>query len=407
MQGHWETIEVRPLNGLAVPYDIFLVGRESPLGPQDVSRLASLLAAEEYSVNPIHQGEIFAAVIRDSLRDRLGPEAIVSQVIPQIDFTTNTRLLGVRLQDFVLHAGASQDEVPAPPVTAGCLCQKQVMVASPQDTVGQAGDRMNSHRIGCLPVVQDGRLVGLVTSRDLRRVPPRWLVADVMSTELVTVSEDTPLWEAQRLMEEADVERVLVVSGEPPELAVTGVLTKADLLRQAGYQKDPLTGLNTSVCLRAVGETLLGKGQEVTVIFIDLNDFGQVNKQYGHVFGDQVLCNVAGLVRQLSQASVDLACRYGGDEFAVLSTRSGLEARNLAEKLIRGINSLSHPEGVNVTACAGVAGGRRSGLRPGVHLAATIDNLINLASKASTLAKEQNLPVVTAAEARPASYATM
>lgn len=403
LEGQLGTLEVRPLNELSVPYDIFLVGRESPLGPQDVSRLASLLAAEDYMVNPIRQGEIFAAVIRNSLRDRLGPEAIISQVIPQIDSATSTRLLGIRLQEYILHAGASQDEVPAPPLTAGCLRQKQLVVASPQDTVGQASDRMNEHRIGCLPVVQDGRLVGLVTSRDLRRVPPRWLVMDVMSTELVTVSEDTPLWEAQRIMEEAGIERVLVVSGEPPELAVTGVLTKADLLRQAGYQKDPLTGLNTSVCLRAVGETLLGKGQEVTVIFIDLNNFGQVNKQHGHVFGDQVLRNVAGLLRQFSQASVDLACRYGGDEFAILSTRTGLEARNLAEKLIKGINNLTHPGGVNVTACAGVAGGRRSGLRPGIHLAATIDNLINLASKASTMAKKQNLPVLTAAEARAAS----
>ncbi|TDA67777.1 MAG: CBS domain-containing protein [Clostridia bacterium] len=403
VEGQIGNLEVRPLNELSVPYDIFLVGRESPVGPQDVGRLASLLAAEEYSVNRIRQGEIFAAVIRNSLRDRLLPETIISQVIPQIDSTTCTRLLGIRLQGVILHTGASQDEVSRPFVTAGYLIQKQLVTASPRDTVGDASDRMNEHHIGCLPVVQDGRLVGLVTSRDLRRVPPRWLVMDVMSTELVTVSEDTPLWEAQRRMEEADVERVLVVSGEPPELVVAGVLTKADLLRQDGYQKDPLTGLNTSVCLRAAGEMLLGKGQEITIIFIDLNDFGQVNKQYGHVTGDQVLRNVASLLRQVSQAEVDLTCRYGGDEFAVLSTRTGLEARNLAEKLVKGINNLSHPGGISVSACAGVAGGRRSGLRPGVHLAATIDNLINLASKASTLAKKQNLPVLTAAEARAAS----
>ena len=94
------------------------------------------------------------------------------------------------------------------------------------------------------------------------------------------------------------------------------------------------------------------------VLFIDLDHFKQVNDQYGHEAGNQVLRAVAQEIRHAIRAS-DLAARYGGDEFVVLLTRTELAGANrVAEAIRAGIEGvgrrLGYPVGL-VTASIGVA----------------------------------------------------
>ena len=94
------------------------------------------------------------------------------------------------------------------------------------------------------------------------------------------------------------------------------------------------------------------------VLFIDLDYFKQVNDQYGHEAGNQVLRAVAQEIRHAIRAS-DLAARYGGDEFVVLLTRTELAGANrVAEAIRAGIEGvgrrLGYPVGL-VTASIGVA----------------------------------------------------
>jgi diguanylate cyclase (GGDEF)-like protein len=94
------------------------------------------------------------------------------------------------------------------------------------------------------------------------------------------------------------------------------------------------------------------------VLFIDLDYFKQVNDQYGHEAGNQVLRAVAGEIRHAIRAS-DLPTRYGGDEFVVILTRTDLAGANrVAEAIRAGIEGigrrLGYPVGV-VTASIGVA----------------------------------------------------
>jgi diguanylate cyclase (GGDEF)-like protein len=94
------------------------------------------------------------------------------------------------------------------------------------------------------------------------------------------------------------------------------------------------------------------------VLFIDLDYFKQVNDQYGHEEGNQVLKAVANEVRHAIRAS-DLAARYGGDEFVVILTRTDLPGANrVAEAIRAGIEGvgrrLGYPVGM-VTASIGVA----------------------------------------------------
>ena len=81
---------------------------------------------------------------------------------------------------------------------------------------------------------------------------------------------------------------------------------------------DPLTGLwNRAGLLEAIAAAL-GHEQTVGVVFLDLDDFKQVNDRYGHRAGDHVLVEVARRLRLL--AGTAPVGRLGGDEFVILLT---------------------------------------------------------------------------------------
>ncbi|MGX6603038.1 putative bifunctional diguanylate cyclase/phosphodiesterase [Micromonosporaceae bacterium Da 78-11] len=83
---------------------------------------------------------------------------------------------------------------------------------------------------------------------------------------------------------------------------------------------DALTQLaNRALFRERVADALRRQGpdDEVTVLFLDLDGFKEVNDSLGHLAGDQLLVQVADRLRA-SVRDVDLVARFGGDEFAVL-----------------------------------------------------------------------------------------
>ena len=74
-------------------------------------------------------------------------------------------------------------------------------------------------------------------------------------------------------------------------------------------------------------------GHQVSLLLIDIDHFKPVNDRYGHLKGDEVLCQVGTMLRKTARSG-DLAGRLGGDEFALLGPETSLsQARALAERL--------------------------------------------------------------------------
>ncbi|MFL0802259.1 MAG: GGDEF domain-containing protein [Agarilytica sp.] len=84
---------------------------------------------------------------------------------------------------------------------------------------------------------------------------------------------------------------------------------------------DPLTGLSNVRHLRFMLEREMERtqrNQQPTTFFIlDADHFKRVNDTYGHVVGDKALQHIASLIKTVIR-KIDVACRYGGEEFGVI-----------------------------------------------------------------------------------------
>jgi diguanylate cyclase (GGDEF)-like protein len=92
------------------------------------------------------------------------------------------------------------------------------------------------------------------------------------------------------------------------------------------------------------------------VIMIDIDQFKHLNDEFGHLLGDEVLRQVSSILHQQLR-KIDVVCRYGGEEFAILLSQTSLEhSLAVAEKLRRMVESWQFP-GVPrpVTISAGTA----------------------------------------------------
>jgi len=147
--------------------------------------------------------------------------------------------------------------------------------------------------------------------------------------------------------------------------------------------RDALTGLHNrgffDQALASELERASASGAPMGLIMIDLDHFKRVNDEYGHPVGDELLRAAAAAIRDESSGAV--ACRYGGEEFAVIcpaDSRAVLQAR--AERIRRAIEAreVATPRGpLRRSASLGVcwtAGGKLA-LAPKDLVAAADDEL--------------------------------
>jgi diguanylate cyclase (GGDEF)-like protein len=97
-------------------------------------------------------------------------------------------------------------------------------------------------------------------------------------------------------------------------------------------------------------------GAGMAVVMVDIDQFKRLNDEFGHLLGDEVLRQVSSVFHQQLR-KIDVVCRYGGEEFAILLSQTHSQhALAVAEKLRRLIETWQFP-GVprSVTISAGVA----------------------------------------------------
>lgn len=103
---------------------------------------------------------------------------------------------------------------------------------------------------------------------------------------------------------------------------------------------DPLTGLYNRRYMASHLATLLSQSPSqhgISVLMLDLDYFKQINDTHGHQVGDEVLRELGGrIVRNIR--GIDMACRYGGEEFVVLMPDTDIDAAEIvANRLLHAI----------------------------------------------------------------------
>lgn len=94
--------------------------------------------------------------------------------------------------------------------------------------------------------------------------------------------------------------------------------------------------------------------EPLSLMTMDLDNFKTINDTYGHPKGDEVLVAVSCILKQ-DLRQIDIASRWGGDEFAILLPNTGLEfAQSVAEKIKYSINSELDNLKLNSSASFGV-----------------------------------------------------
>lgn len=113
------------------------------------------------------------------------------------------------------------------------MMTKETRSVSPETPVIEAAGLMRLHDIGVVPVLEDGRVVGMLTDRDivLQVVadgddPHTTLVRDVMSTGSISIQEDQDVEEAVELMQKYQIRRLPVLNRDS---TLVGIVSLGDI----------------------------------------------------------------------------------------------------------------------------------------------------------------------------------
>src|SRR5437868_9836336 len=210
------------------------------------------------------------------------------------------------------------------------LSQDRTLIESEIAGRGEAGELFGEARSRMrIPLVSFGLTLGILQLDSLR--PHAFQPADEQTLESVADICATAIQNAQH------VERV----------------------RQLAYI-DGLTGIfNRRFFELRIAEEMERAhryGNSLAVIMLDIDHFKRLNDEFGHLLGDEVLRQVSSVFSQQLR-KIDVVCRYGGEEFAILLPQTTVEqAMGVAEKLRREVANWRFP-GVPraVTISAGAA----------------------------------------------------
>jgi CBS domain-containing protein len=114
------------------------------------------------------------------------------------------------------------------------VMNKIVKTAEPEESILEATKRMNEFSIGCLIVVKKGKLVGIITERDIleklvaeNKLASKVKVKQVMTKNPIIIEDDKDISEAVDVMAKHQIKKLPVISGQK----LVGILTTDDLAK--------------------------------------------------------------------------------------------------------------------------------------------------------------------------------
>ena len=177
------------------------------------------------------------------------------------------------------------------------------------------------HRISGIPVVKpDGTLVGIVTNRDIRfATDPKVRVADLMTTDLVTVKEGTSETEARALLHKHRIERLLVVDDD---FKCVGLITVKDMEKAETH---PHACKDDKGRLRVAAASTVGDaGYDRAVALIEAGvDAVVIDTAHGH--SSSVIAQVARLKKEFGGTQI-IAGNIATEEAAKALIDAGADA---------------------------------------------------------------------------------
>ena len=187
----------------------------------------------------------------------------------------------------------------------------------PERKISEALELMSRYRISGVPVTSKGKLVGILTNRDLRFETRYDLpIADVMTREnLVTVPVGTTLEEAEKILHRHRIEKLLVVDDQ---YALKGLITVKDIQKKLKYPnaaKDSQGRLRVAAAIGATGD-FLERAQELVRKKLDVI---AVDSAHGH--SQRVMDAVKTLKRKIPDVEVlagNVASFEGARDLAAL-----------------------------------------------------------------------------------------
>lgn len=128
---------------------------------------------------------------------------------------------------------------------ATALLQRSPVTISPDKSIREAAGKMTAERVSCLPVVDEEKLLGIVTDRDLRQrciaagVDTGEKVSTIMSDKLLTITGDTPAFEALLVMTRHHIHHLPLLDTEG---RLRGIISASDILHQHSVNTVALAG---------------------------------------------------------------------------------------------------------------------------------------------------------------------
>ncbi len=213
---------------------------------------------------------------------------------------------------------------------------RKVLTIRPDQSVLEMAGVLRRHGIGALLVVDEqDKLAGIVSERDIvsqmaehGEAVTNCSVGTIMTTSVITCGPDDSVVATLAIMNQNNIRHIPVVAnGEPLMMLSIREFDIACQHLEALSFTDELTGLPNRRYFMGALETEIARKirthAPLSLAMLDLDHFKGINDKFGHEVGDQVLRQLAVILRGRLRG-YDVVGRLGGEEFGLLLPNTGL-----------------------------------------------------------------------------------